>query len=224
MIQIHPFAPGLYLLEDEPVRQFLFVGGDRALLIDTGFAHSGVAQAVKQVTDLPVTVVLTHGDRDHTGGLGSFPQAYLHPADWPLVETSARLLPLAEGDVFSCGEYRLEVVEIPGHTGGSVALLDREHRLLLPGDSVQAGGPIYMFGPHRSLDQYIASLEKLGGLARQVDTLLPCHHRCPIDPSCIEKNRLDAMELRAGRLSGTPHPTLPCSHVRGRWTEFYANP
>ena len=37
-----------------------------------------------------------------------------------------------EGDTLECGGYRFEVLHIPGHTPGSIALLDREHGLLLP--------------------------------------------------------------------------------------------
>ena len=48
-----------------------------------------------------------------------------------------------------------------GHTYGSVALIDWEKKLLLPGDTVQKEGPIYMFGLHRNLDLYIESLERL---------------------------------------------------------------
>ena len=64
---------GFYILDDERVRQFLIVGEDEALLIDTGFEDSHVYQAVRSITDLPVQVLMTHGDRDHAGGLKDFP-------------------------------------------------------------------------------------------------------------------------------------------------------
>ena len=137
-------------------------------------------------------------------------------------QDGVRLLPLREGDVFCCGAYRLETVEIPGHTYGSVAFFDRDQRLLFPGDSVQKGGPIYMFGSHRNLPRYIESLRKLSGWADKVDTLLPCHHACPIDPSYMEKDLEDALALQAGRLPGEKHPVMPCFTYQGRWTSFYA--
>lgn len=138
-----------------------------------------------------------------------------------MVQAPVELHPLEEGMKLACGGYHLEVIFLPGHTRGSVALWDRERRILFPGDSVQREGPIYMFGAHRNLDQYIASQEKLLALAGLVDTVLPSHHDCPIDPSYIEKNLLDARDLRAGRLAGQPHPTMPCRIYQGRWTQFY---
>lgn len=221
MIQTVSIQPGLVALDDGRVRQFLFTGPEGALLIDAGFPDSGVYEAVRAVTGGPVTVLLTHGDFDHTGDLPRFGSCYLHQRDWRLAPDGVELHPLREGDVFSCGSFRLEVIEIPGHTFGSVAFWEREKKLLLPGDSVQREGPIYMFGAHRDLEQYIASQAKLWAMRAGFETVLPCHHACPISPDYIEKNRLDAVALRDGRLPGHPHPELPCTWYQGQYTQFY---
>lgn len=222
MIQAKLFREHFYLLEDgDRVRQFLITGQDEALLIDTGFPDSYVIDAVRPLISTPVKVLLTHGDGDHTGGLRNFGAAWLHPGDWDMIRDETRLSPLGDGDVFSCGGYRLEVIEIPGHTPGSVAFFDREHRLLLSGDSVQVG-PTFLFGERRNLPRYIESLRKLLAWQDMVDAVLPCHHACPIDASYIAKNLEDAIALESGHLTGTPHPDLPCHVYQGRWTIFYA--
>ena len=220
MTEIKLFMDHFYILEDGRVRQFLIVGEQQALLIDTGFEDSGVYQAVREVTDLPVQMLLTHGDRDHTGGLKDFGSCYLNQKDWHLLDSGIEVKDLREGDIFRCGDFCLEVLEIPGHTYGSVAFLDREKKLLLPGDSVQKEGPIFMFGAHRNLDLYIESQKKLCGIADQAVTILPCHHDCPIGPEYMEKNLKDAIDLRAGILKGKKHPFMPCYSYKGRWTEF----
>ena len=220
MTEIKLFMDHFYILEDGRVRQFLIVGEQQALLIDTGFEDSGVYQAVREVTDLPVQVLLTHGDRDHTGGLKDFGSCYLNQKDWHLLDSGIEVKDLREGDIFRCGDFCLEVLEIPGHTYGSVAFLDREKKLLLPGDSVQKEGPIFMFGAHRNLDLYIESQKKLCGLADHAETILPCHHDCPVGPEYMEKNLKDAIDLKAGKLKGKKHPFMPCYSYKGRWTEF----
>lgn len=224
MINVQPIGDHLYALDDGRVRQFLITGDRQALLIDTGFEDSHVLEAVRRVTDLPIQVILTHGDPDHAGGLKDFGRCRLHKRDWNLIPAGIQLEPLAEGDVFACGGYRLEVLEIPGHTFGSIALVEREKKLLFPGDSVQKEGPIYMFGNHRDLALYIDSQKKLCTLADQVETVLPCHHACPIDPSYIEKNLQDAIALQEGALSSEAHPPLPCRIYHGKWTDFYYQP
>lgn len=215
------FMDNFYILDDGRVRQFLIVGEKEALLVDTGFEDSGVYESVRAVTELPVRVIMTHGDMDHAGGLKDFGKCYLNEKDWHLISDGTELKPLNEGDVFECGGYRFETIEIPGHTFGSVAFFEREKRLLLPGDSVQKDGPIFMFGDHRSLDLYIESQKKLCALADGIDTILPCHHDYPVTPDYIEKNLKDAVALKNGELSGTKHPFLPCCSYHGNWTEFY---
>lgn len=219
------FMENFYILDDGRVRQFLITGKEYALLIDTGFATGpvNVKKEVSRITELPLTVILTHGDKDHAGGLKDFGSAFLHKEDWPLVPEGIRLEALEEGMVFQCGGYTFETVEIPGHTYGSVAFADWEKGLLLPGDSVQKDGPVYMFGSHRNLDLYIESLQRLLEKKGDIRTILPCHHDCPIDPGYIEKNLEDAISLREGRLKGKKHPVLPCVSFKGKWTEFYCD-
>lgn len=220
MTQAKLFMDQFYILDDGRVREFLIIGEDEALLIDTGFEDSEVAAAVKNITDLPVKIIMTHGDKDHTGGLRDFGSCYLHQGDWHLVNDEIELHPICEGDIFTCGEYCLEAVEIPGHTYGSVAFIDWEKKLMLPGDSVQKKGPIYMFGDHRNLDLYLESQKKLCGLMDRVETIIPCHHEYPISPDWIEKNWKDAIALKNGELPGIRHPFMNCYSYQGRWTEF----
>lgn len=211
----------LYMLDDGRVRQFLILGSNTALLLDTGFTDSDVLTAVRTVTDAPLQVLLTHGDLDHAGGLGNFEEAWLHEKDWNLVHASTRLHPLREGDSFCCGDWKLQVIEIPGHTYGSVAFADFEKKVLFSGDSVQKGGPIYLFGSHRNLNLYIQSERKLEAMACRFETIYPCHHFCPVTPDYIGKNRQDAEALQAGILPDEPTPGMPCRTYHGRWTDFY---
>lgn len=55
MPEIREFMKQFYILDDW-VRQFLIVGEEEVLLIDTGVEESHVAEAVRQITSLPVRV------------------------------------------------------------------------------------------------------------------------------------------------------------------------
>lgn len=125
---------GLYALEDERVRQFLVIGEERALLFDAGFADSGVLETVRALTDLPIDVVMTHGDPDHSGGLADFGSCRMNAGDWPLVKDgSIALAPLDEGEIVACGDYRFRVIAIPGHSAGGLAFYDEAKGILLGG-------------------------------------------------------------------------------------------
>lgn len=71
-----------YWLGIANVYMFLVIGGERALLIDTGYATTDVMNYVRRVTDKPVIPVNTHGHFDHIGGNGVFQEVYLSEKDW----------------------------------------------------------------------------------------------------------------------------------------------
>lgn len=131
---------------------YLVTGETRALLIDTANGRENLADIVGELTDMPVTVVNTHGHIDHVYGNVYFSEAYMHPSDFKLHDAHfrlpeadalkkqglkpCRLLPLKDDEVFDLGGVTLETIPVPGHTPGSVALLCRKHRMLFTGDAI----------------------------------------------------------------------------------------
>jgi len=83
---------------------------------------------------------------------------------------------LADGDVLDLGGSSWEVLHIPGHSPGSIALYNRPRGILIPGDTVYADYAIGRFDLHgASGEQLKASLSRLADL--DVDILLPGHNR-----------------------------------------------
>ena len=200
-----------YRVEDNGVRCLLFVGDNKALLVDSGFGQSGsLKSVVESLTDKPVMLVNTHGDGDHIGCNSEFGPAFMHPAEMPYyfqnAQAGAQVLPLWEGDIIDIGGREFEVVLIPGHTPGSIVLLDRENRIIVSGDSISGGGPVFMFGEVRSLHAYIASMEKLLGMRGTFDTIYPAHGAFPIATEAVEKSRDAAKKLLARELEPMEPP------------------
>lgn len=69
------------------------------------------------------------------------------------------LVGLKEGHVFDLGGKTLEVVELPGHTRGSIGLLYREEKLLFAGDAIN--GAVWLFLEESlPLSVYMETLQK----------------------------------------------------------------
>ena len=192
-------------IEDGMVRLFLLKGRERALLIDTGMTLRHAREIASALTGLPVDLLNTHADADHTGGNEQFESFYMHPADEPLYRRSGkggRLIPVQDGDEMDLGGRKLKIIHLPGHTPGSVAVLDLKARVLISGDPIQEHGRIFMFGEHRNMEEYIRSLEKLETMTADFDEIWPSHADIPIRPDCIRKLHDGAEKILSHEISG----------------------
>lgn len=93
-------------IEDGGVRFFLLTGTEKALLIDSGMNVSNARDITAGLTNLPISLLNTHADRDHIGSNAQFAEFYMHPAEEPLYRRSGKpgtVLPVREGDVLDLG-------------------------------------------------------------------------------------------------------------------------
>lgn len=204
------------------VRAFLIVGTDKNILIDTGVTQDGVYNEVKKISSNPTEVYLTHGDVDHVGGLARFGECHVHTADMHMLGDGIRAIPVKEGDKLSAGGYCFEVIEIPGHTNGSIAFFDKDKGVLIPGDTVQRNGAVFMFGKEREPKKYMRSLERLLEYVNDISVILPSHGDLPLAASAVEDCRNDAKALFDGNgdAEGQPHPFMPCKIFKGKTVSF----
>jgi hydroxyacylglutathione hydrolase len=83
---------------------------------------------------------------------------------------------LKGGETLEIGGLSWEVIHIPGHSPGSIALYQPEKKALVPGDTVYADYAIGRFDLHRADAAALSgSLMRLAGL--DVEILLPGHNR-----------------------------------------------
>lgn len=143
-------------------------------------------------------IVSTHGHWDHIGDNAAVqawageraehvaPPIAAHRLDWhrlihpePLfapfdIPPSIPAVELAEGGSIKFGEIELQVLHTPGHTEGSVCLMEREAGLLFAGDTLFAGGWGRTDLPGGSKEQIVESLGRLAGLPDAL-RVLPGH-------------------------------------------------
>ncbi|MCR5324087.1 MAG: MBL fold metallo-hydrolase [Lachnospiraceae bacterium] len=204
MAEIIQINENTWRIEDGMVRFFVFEGEERALLIDSGMNTPDAAELAGSVTSKPLSMLNTHADRDHISGNGAFDKCYMSPdeeANFREAGGSAEIIPIREGDIIDLGNRPLEIIDIPGHTPGSVAILDIGRKALVSGDSVQNGN-IFMFGKYRSFESYIKSLNKLLTYRERFDTIYPSHGSFPVEPDLIGKLIGGAERIVNGQAEG----------------------
>ncbi|MDY3919240.1 MAG: MBL fold metallo-hydrolase [Candidatus Limivivens sp.] len=110
--------------------------------------------------------------------------AFLEEANMP-----ENLSFIKEGDRIALGGRTLEVIETPGHTRGSICLLDRENACLFSGDTVCNREVLVYFEHSASVEEFGETAEKLLEKKDLFEQIWPGHHECPLDASCIEDYR-----------------------------------
>ena len=205
--EIIPINENSWRIEDSGVRCFLLTGSEKALLVDSGRELHTARDIAESLTDLPVMLLNTHADGDHTGSNEQFESFYMHPDEEAHFRRGGRggtIIPVREGDILDLGGRELRIIDLPGHTPGSIAVLDVGNRVLVSGDPVQEHGRIFMFGAHRNMENYIRSLEHLETFTAEFDEIWPSHADIPISPALIRKLHDGALDVLDGKVAGSP--------------------
>ncbi len=94
---------------------------------------------------------------------------------------------IRDGHTFDLGGRMLEVISTPGHTQGSLCVLDRQNRRLYSGDTVCDWGILLHLDLAAPPAVYLASVERLKNQSNHFDEIWPGHHKKPIDKSYLDE-------------------------------------
>ena len=190
MVEVHKvsgaaYDGNVYLVLDE-----------RPILVDAGMVAGPTLKNIKKYIDPKKieTIVLTHCHHDHSGGAPEIKEvtgaklllsekevscvgddlttvSYLFGQEAPEYKVDGTV---SNGMVLNIGKWKLEVLETPGHSEGSICLYERTEKILFSGDTVFPDGNIGrtdMYGGDTI--KLIKSIERLTGL--DVKTMYPGH-------------------------------------------------
>lgn len=159
------------------------VNGDRAILVDTGMGRGGLYDYLKSI--LPdsvktIDVLLTHKHGDHIGQIADFKDRndvehiYIGAKDADTViarmgEDADKVIKVNDGDEIPFGNKSITVIDVPGHTTGSVVYLLEDK--LFTGDAVGTGY-VWMQIGDRSIEEYVDSLQHLNDVIGDRDLTL----------------------------------------------------
>ncbi len=156
-----------------------------ALVIDPGFNKKTEAEKILEEINrhkLHVKyIVNTHGHPDHTSGNRAMKEAtsapiLIHEDDAALLEEPGKNMfaswgvttdsppadrLLRDGDMVQTGEIHLRVLHTPGHSPGSICLLDEDTDVIFTGDTLFAGSIGRTDLPKSSPEAMTRSLKKL---------------------------------------------------------------
>ncbi len=127
----------VFCIKDKYVNAFLFKGDSGYLMVDAGFTKKGFRRGLETLgisPDQVHTILLTHTDADHIGGMSLFENivVYMHKDEEQMVngttgkmkyiKTKWKYGPytlLENNDTLTIDGIKIKIIHTPGHTPGS---------------------------------------------------------------------------------------------------------
>lgn len=225
-IKIKKLDDCVWLLDDNgQASGYLVCGEKKAVVLDTMNGVADTYAVVREITDLPLTVINTHGHCDHIFGNVYFNcDCFIHPADADVVaehtqfpdfikicrEKNVKMPPfkaINDGDIIDLGGLTLEVISLPGHTPGGICLLLKERRILFTGDSINHH--LWMqLNESQPLKTFLDNLNRISWVTEKADKILHGHAQDFDDISLFDDLRAGIKELIETKGKGeTRHST-----------------
>jgi glyoxylase-like metal-dependent hydrolase (beta-lactamase superfamily II) len=132
-----------------------------------------------------------------------------------------KTLPAYNGFIFDLGERNIEVITVPGHTAGTIVLLDRGSRMVFSGDACNVNTLLFL--PHStSIEEYRESLLRFKTFQPHFDMMWGGHGLWEVPRIIID----EAIELCGEILAGTDdaveseHLGRPCFYGKQKDAHF----
>lgn len=111
--------------------------------------------------------------------------------------------PLPESGYFDLGGRRLEFFETPGHTPGSISILDRQSGSLFTGDSLTNSGVLLQLPESEPISTYINSLDQMQKLIDEgaVKHIYGGHADFSVDLGVVADFRKGCEDILDGKIS-----------------------
>lgn len=111
---------------------------------------------------------------------------------------AVKTYPMYEGDIFDLGGVQIEVVQIPGHTQGTVVFLDRAARVVYSGDACN-GNTLLCLPGSTTIEEYKESLLHFKTYQKDFDVMYGGHGPFAVPNTIID----DAIAMCDRILAGT---------------------
>jgi glyoxylase-like metal-dependent hydrolase (beta-lactamase superfamily II) len=169
---------------------------------------------LKTLTDKPIEVIISHAHPDHILQAGLFDKVYMSSKENEVLKSfginidTSRFSDIRDVDMIDLGDRILEVIEVSGHTPGSIVLLDKKNGLLFTGDAI-GSGELWMQVPGaRTLKSYLESLGKLEGRKGEFSKIYVGHMWIikPFSPDYLNDVKTAVEKVLNGELEGKPYP------------------
>ena len=155
----------------------------KVCVIDPAFGNKKIQETIANMNGNLETIIITHTHADHIAALAKLVEdinckVYVHTLDYDglynpnlnaqdIVKTKVlpvdkqKIIKVEDKEQIAFGDTILEVIHTPGHTSGSISLLDKTNNILYSGDTIfekTYGRTDLVNGSHDSMKETLNNL------------------------------------------------------------------
>ena len=172
----------VYCIRDKYVNAYIFKGYDGYMMIDAGMNKKRVIEELARLEINPddiLSVLLTHSDKDHTGGLNAFENAiiFMHEEEEQMITRETARFVFKSGwryrdynllksdELLNTNIFTVKVIHTPGHTPGSCCFIVNDDYLVSGDNLIVRDGKYINFFEMINMDTetQLESIKKLPG-------------------------------------------------------------
>ncbi|HEY5563307.1 MAG TPA: MBL fold metallo-hydrolase [Clostridiaceae bacterium] len=129
---------------------------------------------------------------------------------------------IKDGDIFDLGDRKLLVIASPGHTVGSICLLDEKEGLLFCGDTLVTCNHLLNLHESAPFGVFMKSLENLETFQDKYSIIHPGHEKAPLKKEKLQEVIGGVKDILSGKIKGKLFeswvgPALRCEFGENNW-------
>lgn len=156
---------------------YILEGKEKTLIIDSGHIVTNLPLRVSKVSTKPQVLALTHAHPDHAGSIDQFDTIYINKNDVEMIPNyKGKIINIDEDFTFDLGGIHLQVINLSGHTAGSVGFLDLEDRWLFTGDAI-GSTCLWMQVTPLPLESLMGTIKRIEEIKDKFDKIFVGHYR-----------------------------------------------
>lgn len=139
-----------------------------------------------------------------------------HTDSW-FKQSPKTIIPLSDGDKIDLGERCIRVISTPGHTSGSICLLDEKERLLFSGDTILKCNHLLNLEESAPIEAFQDSLLRIKTFDECFQTILTGHERSFLPKTHLEELINGVNDIVNGKMKGVYHKTVVGPGIKYRF-------
>ncbi len=190
---------------------FLIIGDEEAILFDSGTDENegkGITHITDSITNLPLTLLLSHFHFDHIGNADEFPligipelsflknrfatDSILNLSYEEVLSENTKSLKISKlfpiGKEIDLGNRKIFILHTPGHSKESISIIDKENKYIFTGDLVYNGLLLI-----NDCNKYVNSINTLINNSDSTFRMFGSHGKPEVDFEQLQKIK-DALE------------------------------